>query len=187
MVEPVVGRLPLGLRQRLLGLQRVVDDDDVRTPPGQHATNRGREPAALCGRLELGCGLPLRREPGGEELPVPAAGDNVPAVARQFVGEVLGIADAEDLGARPVPQAPGRKGDRGQARLQVTRRQVDDQPLKYLNILKSLGQGGHGWKIGWKMLFRDRSCHPAPVDGSLAIAQPPAFWPGFSGCIVPWW
>ena len=164
-----------------------VDDDDVRTPPGQHAADRSGEPAALGRGLELGCGLPLRREPGREEMPVPVAGDDALAIARQLVGEVLGIADAEDLRARPVTKAPGRKGDRSQVRLQVTRRQVDDQPLKYLNILKSLGQGGHGWKIGWKMLFTYRSCHPAPVDGSLAIAQPPAFWPGFSGCIVPWW
>ena len=137
VVEPVVGRLPLGLRQRLLGLQRVVDDDDVRTPPGQHATNRGREPAALCGRLELGCGLPLRREPGGEELPVPAAGDNVPAVARQFVGEVLRVADTEELGARVVAEAPGRKADRAQMRLQVARRHVDDwaYPIVLIEII----------------------------------------------------
>ena len=38
VVEPLVGRLPLGLRQGLVGLQRVVDDDDVGTPSGQHPT-----------------------------------------------------------------------------------------------------------------------------------------------------
>jgi len=32
VVVPLVGRLALRLRQRLLGLQRVVDDDDVGTP-----------------------------------------------------------------------------------------------------------------------------------------------------------
>ena len=48
--------------------------------------------------------------------------------SRQFVAEVLGIADAEDLGARTMAQAPGRKRDRGQVRLQVARRYVDDQP-----------------------------------------------------------
>jgi hypothetical protein len=30
--------------------------------------------------------LPLRRQAGGKELPVPVAGDDLPAVARQFVG-----------------------------------------------------------------------------------------------------
>jgi hypothetical protein len=59
MVEPLIGRPPLGLRQRLLGLQRIVDDDQVGAPPGQHAADRGGEPAALCGRLEFGHRLPL--------------------------------------------------------------------------------------------------------------------------------
>ena len=36
---------------------------------------------------------------------------------RQFAGEVLRIADAEDPAARVMAQAPGRKGDRGQMRL----------------------------------------------------------------------
>ena len=36
--------------------------------------------------------------------------------------------DAEDLGTRPVPEAPGRKRDRGEVRLQMARRQVDEQP-----------------------------------------------------------
>jgi hypothetical protein len=46
MVEPLVGRPALGLGQCLLGLQRVVDDDQVGAAPGQHAADRGREPAA---------------------------------------------------------------------------------------------------------------------------------------------
>ena len=128
VVVPLVGRLALGLRQRLLGLQRVVDDDDVGTPPGQHPADRGGDPAALRRRLELGHRLMPRREPGREEPLVPVAGDDAPAVARQFVGEVLGVADAEDLRARVVPETPGRKGDRGQVRLQMARRHADDQP-----------------------------------------------------------
>src|SRR5215469_12727747 len=139
------------------------------------------------GRLELRHGLTLRGEPGREGPLIPPADDDAAAIARELVGEVLGVADAEDLCARLTPEAPRRKRHRRQQRFQVARRHIDDQPPKYLNILKSLAPGGHGWKIGWKILFRDRSCHPAPVDGSLAIAQPPAFLPGFSGCIVPWW
>jgi len=128
VVEPLVGGPPVRLGQRLLGFQRIVDDDDVGTAPGQHTADRRGEPAALGRGLELGCGLPLRREPGREQLPVPVAGDDAPAVARQLVGEVLRVTDAEDLGARPVTETPRRKGDRGQVRLQVARRQVDDQP-----------------------------------------------------------
>src|ERR1700758_2638430 len=70
--------------------------------------------------------LPLRRKAGGKEMPVPTTGDDLPAVARQFIGEVLGVADAEELSARVMAEAPGRKGDRGQMRLQVARRHVDD-------------------------------------------------------------
>ena len=50
------------------------------------------------------------------------------AIAGELVGEILGIADAEDLRRRIVPETPGRKGDRGQQGFQMARRQVDDQP-----------------------------------------------------------
>ena len=52
----------------------------------------------------------------------------MPAIPRQFIGEVLGVADAEDLPREIMPEAPGREGDRSQQRLQVARRQVDYQP-----------------------------------------------------------
>jgi hypothetical protein len=39
----------------------------------QHAADRSGEPAALGRGFELGCGLPLRREPGREQMPVPDA------------------------------------------------------------------------------------------------------------------
>jgi hypothetical protein len=127
VVVPFVRRLALGLRQRLLGLQGIVDDDDVGAAPGQDAADRGGEPATLGRRVEFGHRGALRREAGGEDPPVPVAGDDMPAIARQFVGKVLRIADAEDLRRGIMPETPGREGDRGQQRLQVTRRQVDDQ------------------------------------------------------------
>ena len=107
VVVPLVRRLALGLRQRLLGLQRVVDDDDVGAAPGQDAADRGGEPAALRRRVEFRHRGALRREAGREDLPVPVAGDDMPAIARQFVGEVLRVADAEDLrrGSCPRHQA----------------------------------------------------------------------------------
>ena len=76
-----------------------------------------------------------------EEALVPVAGEEAPAIARQFVGEVLAPGlrlrwtvavkpggDAEDLGTQLVAEAPGRKSDRGEVRLQMARRQADDQP-----------------------------------------------------------
>src|SRR6266446_1275553 len=67
-------------------------------------------------------------ETGREETLVPVAGEDAAAIAREFVGEVLGVADAEDLRTRLVAEAPGREGDRGEVRLQMARRQADDQP-----------------------------------------------------------
>ena len=76
-----------------------------------------------------------------EEALVPVAGEEAPAIARQFVGEVLAPGlrlrwtvavkpggDAEDLRTRLVAEAPSREGDRGEVRLQMARRQADDQP-----------------------------------------------------------
>ncbi len=110
------------------GFKRVVDDDEVGAAPGQDAADTGGEPTALRRRVEFRHRLPRGREPRRKDAAVPGAGDDAPAIARQFVGELLGIRGAQDLQARRVPEAPGRKGDRGQQRLQMPRRQVDDQP-----------------------------------------------------------
>jgi len=82
-----------------------------------------------------------RREAGREKPLVPFAGHDAAAAARQFLGEVLAPGllsrptvavkpgrDAEDLNDRVMFERPGRKGDRGQVRLQMARRHVDDQP-----------------------------------------------------------
>src|SRR5207253_5031056 len=102
----------LGLRQGLPGLQGVVDDDQVGTATGQDTADRGGDARALRGGLEFGYGLMARCEPGREEKLVSVAGENAPAIAREFVGEVLGVADAEDLRTRLVAEAPGRESDR---------------------------------------------------------------------------
>jgi hypothetical protein len=91
VIVPFIGRLSLDLRQGLLGLQGIVDDDDVGTAPGQHPADRGRDPRALCRRLEFGDRLALRREARREQALVPVAGDDAAAVAREFVGEVLAL------------------------------------------------------------------------------------------------
>jgi hypothetical protein len=52
-----------------------------------------------------------------------------------------------------MPETPGRKGDRGQQGFQMAGRQVDDQPPRGRKSLKPLTLGGHGWKVGWKILF----------------------------------
>jgi hypothetical protein len=103
VIEPLVRRLPLGLREGLLGLQRSVDDDPVGAAPGQHAANRRGHPAAPGGRLELQHRLMLRPEADREEPAIPVGSDDSPAIARQVVGEVLPPGYARD---GPLP--PGR-------------------------------------------------------------------------------
>ena len=88
-----------------------------------------------------------------KDPPVPGAHHDAAAIAGELVGEVLGIADGEDLRRGVMPQTPGRKGDRGQQGFQMAGRQVDDQPPRGRKSLKPLTLGGHGWKVGWKILF----------------------------------
>jgi len=76
----------------------------VSTPPTE-----GGDARALRRRLELWHRLMAGCEAGREEPLVPVAGEDPPAIARQFVGEVLGVADAQDFRARLVAEAPGRK------------------------------------------------------------------------------
>src|SRR5262249_44680483 len=65
------------------------------------------------------------------------------AVARELLREILGIADADDLGRGVVPETPGRKGDRGQQRFQMARRQVDDQAADLALAHRSKLGGDH--------------------------------------------
>ncbi len=58
------------------------------------------------GGLEFRHGLMARCQARREETLVPVAGEEAAAIARQFVGEVLGVADAQDLDAGVVAEAP---------------------------------------------------------------------------------
>ena len=111
---PIIGGIPSRLGERLFRLQRVIDQDEVGAAPGQHAAGGGGEAIALAGSDELLHRLAVRRQAGREDLPIPRAHHDAAAVAGELVGELLGIADAQDLGRRVVPQTPGREGDRGQ-------------------------------------------------------------------------
>jgi hypothetical protein len=67
VVVPFVRRLALGLRQGLLGLQRVVDDDQVGAAPGQHTADRGGEAATLRRGGKFGHRLMAGRQPRREQ------------------------------------------------------------------------------------------------------------------------
>ena len=128
MAEPVVGGLPLRVGERLLGFQRIIDQDDVGAASGQHPAAGGGEPIALAGGHELLHRLAMGGKLGRKDPPVPLARHDATAVARELVGEILGVADAEELRRRVAAQAPRWERDRGQQGFQMARRQVDDQP-----------------------------------------------------------
>jgi len=94
----------------------------VCTPPTEVAS---RQPCAVVSNS-----LTARRSgtAGREHPAVAVAHHDAPAIARQFVGELLRIAGAQDLRRGLVTETPGGKGDRDQMRLQVTRRHIDNQP-----------------------------------------------------------
>jgi len=113
VVEPLVGGLPLGVGERLLRLQWIVNQDDVGAAPGQHPAIRGGQPVALAGSHELLHRLAMGGEPGRKDPPIPRAHHDGAAVAGELVGKVLGVTDAEELRRRVVAETPGRERDRG--------------------------------------------------------------------------
>src|SRR5260221_11819131 len=93
MVIPFIDRVSPGFRKRLVGLQRVVDNDHVRAAAGEYTADRCCHARALLGCCKvmdrLAVGEPYRKEP-----PIPRAGHYTPAVPGQFTGQGL-----------PVPRA----------------------------------------------------------------------------------
>ena len=114
VAEPLVCGLPLGVGQRFLRLQRVVDQDDVGAASGEHAAIAGGEPIPLAGGQKLLHGLTVRSQAGRKDPPIPPAHHDAAAISSELVRERFSIAHAEDLRRGIMPQTPGRKRDRGQ-------------------------------------------------------------------------
>src|SRR2546429_9520523 len=93
ITEPNVGSLQRDLRVRIVGLNRIIDDQHVATGTGQSAPDRGREPIPTPRRLEFAFGgfswiqLGARNHRLIERRLHQSTG-----VARKFVSEVLRIA-----------------------------------------------------------------------------------------------
>ena len=79
--EPLVAGLPLRLGERLFGLQRIIDRDDVGAASGQHSTGRGGEPIALASGDELPHGLAVGGETGQEDPSIPRGHHDAAAIA----------------------------------------------------------------------------------------------------------
>jgi len=88
VVVPLVGGLPLRLGERLLRLQRIIDQDDVGAASGEHPAGGGGEPVALPGGDELLHCLAVWGEAGREDLPIPWARHDAAAIAGELVGEI---------------------------------------------------------------------------------------------------
>ena len=129
IVIPVMDGLPPHLRERIVGLHGIIDDDHIRAAPGHHAADRGREPVTAFGGLELGDGVALCRQPCGEQRLVKGARDQRPAVTGELVRQILRVADGQDLFGGVMAEKPGRKRNGGGVGLEMTRRDIDDEPL----------------------------------------------------------
>ena len=126
--EPFVGRGAAALAHGVGWLERVVDENHVRPPPGQHAADRGRHPEASLGRRELPVGRPGRGKPRRKQRAVPGRRHHRPAVAGELVGKLPPVGDVDNAQGRVAAEQPGRQRDRNGERFQVPGRDVDDQP-----------------------------------------------------------
>jgi hypothetical protein len=88
VVVPLVGGLSLRVGERLLRLQRIIDQNDVGPASGEHTAGGGGEPVALAGSYELLHCLAVRDEAGREDLPIPRAQHDAAAIAGELVGEL---------------------------------------------------------------------------------------------------
>ena len=136
VVQPGVQRVvvelpdppPLGFRQGVERLDRVVDHDQVGAPAEHRAADRGGEARALGGGDQLDVAVAPRLDPEpGEDLAVPLALDHGAEIERVLAGQVMGVADRHHLEPGIVAEPPGGEGDGDADRLQVARRDVDDQ------------------------------------------------------------
>src|SRR6516165_221680 len=96
-----------------LGVAKGAETLEPIYPPvcGQHPAGRGGEPIALTGGDELLHRLAVSGQAGRKDPLVPRDDHDAAAIAGELVGEILGIADAEDLRRGIVPEQPGPKGD----------------------------------------------------------------------------
>jgi hypothetical protein len=103
VVVPLIDSIAPGLGKRLIGLERVVDDDDIGAAAGQHAADRRRHARALLRGDKVIDGVAFHGESRGEKLFVPGALHHPAAIARELVGEVLAVAGADHVASRVMP------------------------------------------------------------------------------------
>src|SRR5438132_12082189 len=96
--------------------------------PVNDSAHRGRQPITVGRGDKLFDRLLLRREPGGECPSIPIAGHYTATLSGEFVGQVLGVANTQQLGCGIVAQDPRRKCNGGRQRFKTSGRNVDYEP-----------------------------------------------------------
>src|SRR5271156_3227450 len=105
MVVPLVYSVAGDVGDGLVRFQRIVDDDDIGTATGQHATNRGgHAESALFGRKVVEGGLAQARS---KDVAIERRCHDGSAVPREFIREVLSVRSTDDLCSRLMPQEVG--------------------------------------------------------------------------------
>lgn len=114
IVVPVIHRLSSGFRPGIIGLERVVDNDDISAAPGQRPTDGGREPEAVFGCRYFILGILAANLRTGKDLLIPLALDDRAELPHKLLGQFVAIADGNDARSRILPQNPCRQDDRKQ-------------------------------------------------------------------------
>ena len=135
IAEPLDRAASGDFRIGVIGLDRIIDDQHPATATGQRAAHRGgKAKPALC-RLEFTFGgfFRVQSRPGKHAF-VKRCFEQRPAVAREFRGQLVGVAGANDAGTRRATQDPCRQSHRDEERFERARRQVHDQSLASLAV-----------------------------------------------------
>ena len=127
IVEPIVDASSAALRHRIGWLHRVVDQDEVRAPPGKHPADGGRhaKSAARCHKLLQGSAR--GDEPRRENRLVPSSGHDGSTVSGELIRELLTVRDVYNGRGRTMTQQPGGKRDRRLQRFEAPGWDIDDE------------------------------------------------------------
>ncbi len=127
-VVPLGHRGSLHLGHALGGLHGVVDQDQIAAAAREGAADRGAQPVALTGRLDLSLRVLAGIDPGaGEAALIPGALEHGPKIPGVLGRELPGVARADDPQRGIVAQRKGREGHGGTDRLEAPRREGHDQ------------------------------------------------------------
>ena len=126
--DPAPGAFGVGL----LGLHRVVDDDQIAAAAGRRTADRGGETASTPRSYKFRFVILLRTDPGfGEDPAIPIRPHHRPAIIVELARQNIGIGGRDDLARRIVTEDEGREGDRDGDRFEVARGHQDGEALAF--------------------------------------------------------